>query len=161
MSRTTHAAPEPVDACRYFGGLLVGALRREGKERLLGERYSPVPGLWTTRPLSPKIDAIAAGSFKTRRPPAIRGTGYVVDALAAALWAFHQSEDFETGALLPVSLGEDADTTGAIYGQLAGACYGEEGIARPLARAHRPESEDPRARRGAVPSGEHSPGIGS
>jgi len=99
MSRTTHAAPEPVDACRYFGGLLVGALRREGKERLLGERYSPVPGLWTTRPLSPKIDAIAAGSFKTRRPPAIRGTGYVVDALAAALWAFHQSEDFETGAL--------------------------------------------------------------
>jgi ADP-ribosyl-[dinitrogen reductase] hydrolase len=32
------------------------------------------------------------------------------------------------GALLAVNLGEDADTTGAVYGQIAGAYYGEEGI---------------------------------
>jgi ADP-ribosyl-[dinitrogen reductase] hydrolase len=29
---------------------------------------------------------------------------------------------------LAVNLGDDADTTGAVYGQLAGAFYGEEGI---------------------------------
>ena len=34
-SRTTHGAPEAIDACRYFGGLLVGALSGEDKETLL------------------------------------------------------------------------------------------------------------------------------
>jgi ADP-ribosyl-[dinitrogen reductase] hydrolase len=50
-----------------------------------------------------------------------------VDALEAALWAFASASDFRLGALLAVNLGDDADTTGAIYGQLAGAFYGESG----------------------------------
>jgi ADP-ribosylglycohydrolase len=29
---------------------------------------------------------------------------------------------------LAVNLGDDADTTGAVYGQIAGAFYGEDGI---------------------------------
>jgi ADP-ribosyl-[dinitrogen reductase] hydrolase len=128
MSRTTHAAPEPVDACRYYAGLILGALRGEPKERLLEPRYTPVPGLWENEPLSERIDRVAAGSFKTKRPPEIRGTGYVVDALEAALWAFWSTDSFEDGALAAVNLGDDADTTGAIYGQLAGAYYGVEGI---------------------------------
>jgi ADP-ribosyl-[dinitrogen reductase] hydrolase len=32
------------------------------------------------------------------------------------------------GALLAVNLGDDPDTTGAIYGQIAGAFYGAEQI---------------------------------
>ena len=44
------------------------------------------------------------------------------------MWAFYRSNTFEEGCLLAVNLGEDADTTGAIYGQLAGACYGVGGI---------------------------------
>lgn len=128
MSRTTHAAPEPVDACRYYAGLLVGALRGEPKDALLVPRYSPEPGLWEREPLSPAIDEIAAGSFKTRQPPEVRGTGYVVKALEAALWAFWTTEDFQSGALAAVNLGDDADTTGAIFGQLAGATYGIEAI---------------------------------
>jgi hypothetical protein len=71
---------------------------------------------------------VAAGSFLTREPPEIRGTGYVVRALEAALWAFRTGSDFRSGALRAVNLGEDADTTGAIYGPLAGAIYGEAGI---------------------------------
>jgi ADP-ribosylglycohydrolase len=128
MSRTTHGAPQPVDACRYYAGLLVGALAGEPKEGLLAPRYSPVPGLWERQPLDRRIDAIALGSFKERNPPEIRGLGYVVPALEAALWAFWHSDTFEAGALLAVNLGDDADTTGAIYGQLAGACYGVEAI---------------------------------
>ena len=46
----------------------------------------------------------------------------------AALWAFATTGDFRSGALAAVNLGDDADTTGAIYGQLAGAFYGTEGI---------------------------------
>ena len=128
MSRTTHAAPEPVDACRYYAGLIVGALRGETKERLLSAHYTPVAGLWQDEPLSPRIDAIAAGSFKAKQPPEIRGTGYVVDALEAALWAFWSTDSFEDGVLAAGNLGDDADTTGAIYGQLAGAYYGVDGI---------------------------------
>jgi ADP-ribosylglycohydrolase len=128
MSRTTHGAPEPIDACRYYAGLLVGALSGDSKETLLSPRYAPVTGLWDEQPLAPAIATIAAGSFKDKAPPAIRGTGYVVDALEAALWAFWTTEDFQSGALAAVNLGNDADTTGAIFGQLAGAYYGAEGI---------------------------------
>ena len=49
-------------------------------------------------------------------------------SLEAALWAFSKSTTFENGCILAVNLGNDADTTGAIYGQLAGAYYGIDGI---------------------------------
>ena len=98
------------------------------KDELLSANYSPVPGLWDEMPLAPKIAAIAAGSFSDREPPAIRGSGYVVASLEAALWAFHRTDDFRSGALLAVNLGDDADTTGAVYGQIAGAFYGVNGI---------------------------------
>jgi ADP-ribosyl-[dinitrogen reductase] hydrolase len=84
--------------------------------------------VWEREPLAPEIDEIAAGSFKWREPPEITGSGYVVRSLEAALWAFHRSGDFREGALLAVDLGDDSDTTGAVYGQLAGAHYGESGI---------------------------------
>jgi ADP-ribosylglycohydrolase len=127
-SRTTHGAPECLDACRYLGGLIVGAVNGVPKDELLAESYSPVPGLWQAEPLAPKIAEVAAGSFKVKEPPAIRGSGYVVQSLEAALWAFHRTDNFRDGALLAVNLGDDADTTGAVYGQLAGAYYGEPGI---------------------------------
>jgi ADP-ribosylglycohydrolase len=127
-SRTTHAAAECVDACRYFAGLLVGAVDGRPKAELLSANFTPVPDLWTTEPLSPKVAAVAAGSFKVKEPPALRGSGYVLHCLEAALWAFHKTQTFRDGALLAVNLGEDADTTGAVYGQIAGAYYGEEGI---------------------------------
>jgi ADP-ribosyl-[dinitrogen reductase] hydrolase len=86
------------------------------------------PNFWNKDPLDPKIAAIAAGSFKEREPPEIRGTGYVVESLEAALWAFDRSNSFREGALLAVNLGDDADTTGAVYGQIAGAFYGIDQI---------------------------------
>ena len=127
-SRTTHGAHEAVDACRYFAGLLVGALRGVDKDTHLSPGYCPVEGPWERDPLVQKIARVADGSFKYRPPPDIKGTGYVVDALEAALWAFHRSDGFREGALLAVNLGDDADTTGAIYGQIAGAHYGTETI---------------------------------
>jgi ADP-ribosyl-[dinitrogen reductase] hydrolase len=78
--------------------------------------------------LSNAIDFVAKGSYKTRKPPEIKGSGYVARSLEAALWALYHSEDFEEGCLKVVNLGDDADTTGAIYGQLAGAIYGDKSI---------------------------------
>jgi ADP-ribosyl-[dinitrogen reductase] hydrolase len=127
-SRTTHGAPAAVDACRYFAGLLLGALREEPKERILEELFCPIPGHWKQNRLDSAVEAVAAGSFKRKEPPALRGTGYVVDCLESALWAFHRAGSFEEGCLLAVNLGDDADTTGAVYGQLAGAYYGLQAI---------------------------------
>jgi ADP-ribosyl-[dinitrogen reductase] hydrolase len=129
-SRTTHGTKAAVDACRYFAGLLVGAIRGKPKSELLSPYFNPTdePGFWNDNSLDPKIAAIAAGSFKSKHPPEIRGTGYVVESLEAALWAFDRSNSFREGALLAVNLGDDADTTGAIYGQIAGAFYGYEQI---------------------------------
>ncbi len=127
-SRTTHGAVECVDACRYFAALLLGALHGVSKEEILSDHFEPTAGLWRAEPLTPRIAEIAAGSFQKRHPPAIRGTGYVVDCLEAALWAFSRSTNFRDGALLAVNRGDDADTTGAVYGQIAGAFYGESGI---------------------------------
>jgi ADP-ribosylglycohydrolase len=127
-SRTTHGAATAVDACRYFAGLIVGALQGASKEQLLAARYHPGRGQWSPGELHPEIDEVASGSFLRREPPEIKGTGYVVRSLEAALWAFARGEDFCGGALLAVNLGDDADTTGAVYGQIAGAHYGLAGI---------------------------------
>ena len=45
-SKTTHATVVCIDACRYFGGLIVGALAGASKEELLSGRFTPVPGYW-------------------------------------------------------------------------------------------------------------------
>ncbi len=126
-SRTTHAAATAVDACRYFGGLLVGALSGETQERLLTPLYRP-DGSWKEGSLVAEVEEVAAGSFRRREPPSIRGTGYVVRSLEAALWAFARCDNFRDGCLAAVNLGEDADTTGAIFGQIAGAYWGMTGI---------------------------------
>jgi ADP-ribosylglycohydrolase len=127
-SRTTHGAKTCGDACRYFGALLVGALNGISKEELLFDHYCPVKGYWAKHPLGEEIAEIAGGSFKHKNPPQILGSGYVVKSLEAALWAFYSSHSFKEGALMAVNLGNDADTTGAVYGQIAGAYYGHEAI---------------------------------
>jgi ADP-ribosylglycohydrolase len=128
FSRTTHGGVMAVDACRYYAALLIGALNGAKKEELLSPMYSPVPGYWEEHPLCPEIEAIARGSYKEVGPPVIQGSGYVVASLEAALWSFHRSTTFEAGCLLAANLGDDADTTAAIFGQLAGAFYGESGV---------------------------------
>ena len=128
-SRTTHGAQNAVDACRYLGALIAGAVNGAEKEDLLSERFSPVgSGYWEKWPLAEEVNEVAAGSFKRKQPPEIRGRGYVVASLEAALWAFYSSKSFREGALLAINLGDDTDTTGAVYGQLAGAYYGERAI---------------------------------
>ncbi|MCI0699878.1 MAG: ADP-ribosylglycohydrolase family protein [Planctomycetia bacterium] len=127
-SRTTHAALECIDSCRYFAGLLLAAIAGLSKSEILNNDYEPPVKCFLQNPLAPKVSAIAAGSFKVKEPPQIRGSGYVIHTLEAALWAFHHTDNFRDGALKVVNLGEDADTTGAVYGQIAGVYYGVDGI---------------------------------
>jgi len=126
-SRTTHQAIVAIDACRYLGALIVGAVNGATKEELLSATYS-IKDFWKQHPLCPEIDSVASGSFKEKNPPMIKGSGYAAECLEAALWSFYNSDSFEEGCLVAVNLGDDADTTGAVYGQLAGAYYGKMNI---------------------------------
>ncbi len=123
-SRTTHGAQTAIDACRYFAGLIVGAIQGRSKQELLAPAFHPTKEQWQASDLHDEIVEVASGSFLDREPPTIVGSGFVVRSLEAALWAFSRTNDFRSGALLAVNLGNDADTTGAIYGQIAGAHYG-------------------------------------
>ena len=127
-SRTTHDTMACIDACRYFGGLIAGAVKGASKEELLSRGYSPDGDTCKEGDLTDEIFEIAQGSFKSKSPPEIKGAGYVVKSLEAALWAFYRSNSFEEGCLMAVNLGDDADTTGAVYGQLAGSFYGSDNI---------------------------------
>ena len=54
--------------------------------------------------------------------------GFIVETLQAVLQAFYSTDDFESCLIDVVNRGGDADTTGAIAGMLAGACYGMQSI---------------------------------
>ena len=125
-SRTTHAARRPVDACRVYGAMLAALIQ--------GARYADVvaPGFWETvdpgGSLTPEVGAVMAGSWRGKDASQVRGSGYVVDALEAAIWAVDGATDFRDAVLRAANLGDDADTTAAIAGQLAGARWGLSGI---------------------------------
>lgn len=118
-SRTTHASSECVDSCRYLASLLVAAYSSVNKDEIFNISF---------KPSTPKVASIASGAWKNKNYNELKGSGYVIQSLEAAIWCFYHSTDFKDAILLSANLGDDADTTAAICGQLAGAYYGLESI---------------------------------
>lgn len=127
-SLPTHASGPCTSACRYLAAVLAALIQGEPREAVLAEDWPVLRRLDAAEPLHPLIRDVASGSFRRKSRPEIRGSGWVVESLEAALWAFHDAADFQEAVLKAVNLGDDADTTGAVCGQLAGACWGETGI---------------------------------
>lgn len=119
-SRTTHGTLECVEACQLFAETLFRALSGMSKDDVLFGA--------TVKIASPGIAEIARGEYRRKSIDQIEGKGYVVKSLEATLWCFYQTETFETAILQATNFGDDADTTSAICGQIAGAWYGESGI---------------------------------
>ena len=120
-ARTTHGALECVEASRLFGRMLHRALAGNDKVAILsGDAELPFT--------APAIAALAQSAYAGKPLAAISGSGYVVHSLEAALWCFQRTESYAEAVLMAVNLGDDADTTAAICGQLAGAFYGLSGI---------------------------------
>ena len=112
QTRTTHGSPATLAASGVFAELLADAIAG-----------TPLPEILS----SPASESIQ-GAWRGLHRDAIRGSGWVVHALQAAAWAVARTTDFRSAVLLAANLGEDADTTAAIAGQLAGAVYGLSGI---------------------------------
>lgn len=53
-----------------------------------------------------------------------RATGYILDTVQTVLHSFFRTDSFESCVIEVVNRGDDADTTGALAGMLAGAAYG-------------------------------------
>ncbi|WP_436793866.1 ADP-ribosylglycohydrolase family protein [Actinospongicola halichondriae] len=121
-SRTTHPADRPVQCCQVYGTMIAVAIGGGSEDEILD------PARFADLDLHPEVRAIVDGSYRTKEPPEIKGTGYCVAALEASLWAFARSDTYRDAVLAAANLGDDADTTAAICGQLAGAFWGESGI---------------------------------
>ncbi|MBK5343015.1 ADP-ribosylglycohydrolase family protein [Pseudomonas sp. TH49] len=119
-SRTTHAAPEAIECCQLFAELISKAL--------LGASKTELRKLPDSTFAQPKVAAIARGDYLAKSASEIRGSGYSVESLEAALWCFHRTDSFSSAILQAANLGDDADTTAAIVGQVAGAYYGVRAI---------------------------------
>jgi len=120
-SRTTHGAPECLDACQALAVLLNRLMSGVSKEDALAR--------WQTESVeSPRVQALIEGSFREKTENQVYSSGYVIHTLEAALWSFYHTDSFEEAILRVVNLGDDADSTGAVCGQIAGAYYGLKGI---------------------------------
>lgn len=119
-SRTTHGAPEAIDCCRLMAAIIVAAFNGVSKTDVLLQS--------SLRLSAPKVVALATGDYLNKVEIDIKGSGYCVESLEAALWCFAQTTSLQQCVLKAVNLGDDADTTAAIAGQVAGAFYGVQAI---------------------------------
>ena len=119
QSRTTHGAAEAMSACTAYAEMIADAIAGMPRQEVLscsGDGYAG------------SIAAIVRGSWRGRPRSVVRSGGYVAESLEAALWSIARTSDFKGAVLTAANLGDDADTTAAIAGQLAGALYGRSGI---------------------------------
>ena len=119
-STTTHGAPEALACCELYGELIARALAGAPRDALL---RAPAGA-----DASARVREIADGGYLRKTRDEVTGSGYCVESLEAALWCFATTDSFETAVLAAANLGDDADTTAAIVGQIAGAHYGIDGI---------------------------------
>ena len=128
-SKTTHTSPAAVWGCGFWATLTALAIQGKSKADMIAWirdiPYNPSPMIHMY-PIAWKT--VLDCRFLTKTRDEVRASGFVVESCEAALWAFFQTNTFAEGACLVVNLGKDTDTVGAIYGILAGAYYGYDGI---------------------------------
>lgn len=115
-ARETHYSYEAEAATEVFAALLYQAIRADRADEVLDIAQYSTGGLF---------DDVAK---RIHNPGELSNSGYIIHSLQVALWALQSHKTFRDGMLAVVNLGGDADTNGAIFGQLAGAFYGYNAI---------------------------------
>ena len=115
---------------KQYGNAFEGAsaFSREGRKKRCSPLTSVRPRLCGRKARCLRRSRLSQRVHSRNGSPEIRGRGYVVASLEASLWAFIAVTRFRLARSKAVNLGDDADTTGAVYGQLAGAYYGVSGL---------------------------------
>ena len=118
-SRTTHGATLCLDSCDLLSQILMRLINGSSKHACL-----PSDKLLQTT----EVQALQQAAWQHKTYAELNGSGFVIESLEAALWCFWHTDNFADCVLAAANLGNDADTTAAVAGQLAGACYGYDGI---------------------------------
>ena len=118
-SRMTHADPRATWGAVALTNAVAHLVNGGSRDDLVAAAIDGVP---ETRVVAAIVDAPAM----TRDQ--VRSGGYVLDTLGAAFWSVLGTESAEEAIVTAVSLGDDADTTGAVAGALAGALCGEDAL---------------------------------
>ncbi|MEC7985120.1 MAG: ADP-ribosylglycohydrolase family protein [Myxococcota bacterium] len=120
QSHTTHASDIAADGCECLFlivyGLFQGLSLDEALCRIQNQRWHP------------DIQAIVQGEWRAKMRNEIKSTGYVAATPEAAVWSVGTTHSFEEALIQAVNLAHDADTVGAVTGQIAGALYGHQHI---------------------------------
>jgi ADP-ribosyl-[dinitrogen reductase] hydrolase len=117
-SRVTHANQECMDSCELMGRIMHQIFNGvEKKDLFLPKECFK----------SEKVQALSEAKFISKKRHEIKTTGYVIDTLEAALWAFTSTDNYLDGLYLLAAMGDDVDTVCCVYGQIAGAYYGYNG----------------------------------
>jgi ADP-ribosyl-[dinitrogen reductase] hydrolase len=123
QAHITHHHPLSDAACVAFGQWLHAICAEPHPEAAL-QKARDLALAWTA----------AHPAFRFRPYPG-RASGYVVDTVQTVLHHLFAANDFETAVVGAVNQGDDADTTGALIGMLAGAIHGAHAI--PVRWLHR------------------------
>lgn len=122
-SLTTHGSEKCMESARLFASLICLAFTAKDKADIFNAN--------AYRSDCASVQAIADLEFLAKTYDELTGSGYVIESLESALWCFMNSTSFEDCILLSANIGNDADTTAAICGQIAGAFYGVDAIPDP------------------------------
>ena len=144
-SSLTHGHPRSLIACVLYASICHDLIFRDDApilvtlQKSVDETFKYYSNAWEGQPwfnedFLKEIKADTYGglrdleTFMHLPDSEIRGSGYVVHSLEAAIWCLLNSDSYEDCVLKAVNLGEDTDTTAAVAGGLAGLCYGYDHI---------------------------------
>lgn len=134
-SRTTHGAKECIDSCKYLGAIIYSCIKfgnskdkdfvlfNDEQIKLLKNSSSE-----KIKITEEKVLSLMNGDWKNLEYDDLPNSGYVIDTMVTALWCFYNTDNFKDALIKAVNLAGDADTIGAVVGQIAGAYYGLNSI---------------------------------
>jgi ADP-ribosyl-[dinitrogen reductase] hydrolase len=117
-SRITHANPLCVAGCITLNAAVAALLDDPAS--------NPLDAAVAATDNETILDALRAVPAQTAET--LDAGGYVLATLTSSLWAVMTHESLEEAIVAAVNLGDDADTTGAVAGALAGARWGYAAI---------------------------------
>ncbi|MBF8435511.1 ADP-ribosylglycohydrolase family protein [Halanaerobiaceae bacterium Z-7014] len=125
-SLSTHNNIMAIDACRFTGGLIQTFISSDYNSN--ASKEDSIRSTADQLSLDGRVKEAITGALTKESDQQIKSDGFVINSLEASLWSFVNTSTFKAAVLKAVNLGHDADTTGAITGQIAGAFYGRDGI---------------------------------
>jgi len=121
MTKLTHGPQECIEASVILNYVLYFILEGKSKEEIFKFTHFD-------HPLKTRLEVLLRGDFLKKSYEEISGAGNAFETLESALYLFYHSKNFLDGLILGVNIGDDTDTVGAVYGQLAGTYFGVNNI---------------------------------